>query len=758
LFLDETKTDQMLAWLESEHFRYRRKAGAEKTADEISLEDGWSLELNAPTSPLITRMELDFRRFMRECMDFEFAPAGSAPRRCVFSLRGEGGPKDESFDLRVGPDLVEVVAPSERGLLHAAHCIERLCSLRAGPFLSNGNTQRRAAFAPRIAQSVFCGTPYRLDDPILLTDDYMSLMSHFGVNGIHVEFSIYDCARSSTLPELTPADWETNAGNLRKLCDRAAVHGIDIYPVVFSGNLAADAPVFSSHPDVRGALLDYPVLGHYSLCSSHPLVLKAYEELLTGLFTDVPKLGGAIFIVGGEGFVHCFTRPKQTPDGKTSCPRCADRNASQDVASLINGMASAIHSVRPDAAVFTWPYSAFTWSGDDFAQEEFIRHLAPDVELLSNFETPGWYCLGDTKAALIDYNIVNLGPSEQFAAQTRTLTEFGKRHYAKFESTVEPGWFFLPYLPVPYRWIERAKRLKMSDVAGYIQKWEFYGITGTYPEELLCEAGWGDVDESLLIRIAERDFGACPAGLLEGWKILSDVWERVPASHMMYGERQFYMKGPAYLGPAHPLIFDSQNRYDLSSKFFQVRGDAGETVDEELLREMGRNAPPRYSSDLLFVYPFGVELAERQFAKVVAEWDGGVDLIRKALSEHPTERGALEIGMCEIVGIHLRTIWNTIRFYSLRDSLFASRSDEESLNVSVERLTGVLSEEIENARRAIPVLERDPRVGYGHAYGQIYDVDMVENKLRQCRYVRDFELPELEALITFHVYCKYKPA
>jgi hypothetical protein len=52
----------------------------------------------------------------------------------------------------------------------------------------------------------------------------------------------------------------------------------------------------------------------------------------------------------------------------------------------------------------------------------------------------------------------------------------------------------------------------------------------------------------------------------------------------------------------------------------------------------------------------------------------------------------------------------------------------------------------------IPILERDPRIGYGHCYGPVYDMDMVKAKITQCCYVRDIELPRFSTLIRFHIW------
>jgi len=761
VFIDNEITNKMLEFLENEHFRYVGRVGETAHVDEVDLSSGWSLESSIPDSPLVSQMLSDFRTFLETCTGLELSRTG-ADRKITFALEEVGTQhisKDESFTITVSEELVNVVAKSERGLLQASHYLERQMSLRGGPYLKKGVIEKSPNFSPRISNTVFCIADGSIDNPNMLTDRYLSLMSHFGINGVHVYIPLWDYCNNSILPELNDALWQDHALKLRDLCLRTAKYGIDIYPVVFNQFFLEDAEVFKAHPDVRGARLNYPTPDdRYCLCSSSEKTQACYNETFTNLFKAVPELGGAILIIGGEGFIHCFTRPKPPLAGGTSCPHCAGHNPSKDVAKLVNSIAGAVHSVSKDAKFFVWPYSAFTWSGKDFAQTEFIRNLHKDVLMLSNFATPHTVKLMGAETVISDYNIVNIGPSEQFAEQSRELAARDMLHYAKIESTTEPGWFFLPYLPVHYRWIERINSMKKYNVPGYVSKWRFYGFTGSMPEEILCQMNWNDdIDpDALLLNIAKRDFGDVSDRILEGWKILSDTWPKIPSGFMIWGEREFYMKGPVYLGPAHPLILDVQKRYDLGHNFFTLRGDAGEFLSDEERDELEKNAPPRYSSDLLYTYPFGANVIKAEFESSVKAWSDGVALIEGALGDKPNKRAQMEMDICRIIGIHLHTAWNVTRFYIERDALFSNAGNSDELEARINRLVEIIDDEIDNARNALPIIERDFRIGYGHSYGQVYDAEMLREKIQQCEWVRDIELPAFKTGVLFHVYGEYR--
>ena len=62
----------------------------------------------------------------------------------------------------------------------------------------------------------------------------------------------------------------------------------------------------------------------------------------------------------------------------------------------------------------------------------------------------------------------------------------------------------------------------------------------------------------------------------------------------------------------------------------------------------------------------------------------------------------------------------------------------------------VLKEEINNAEASLPILARDNRIGLC-----AYDADMVREKIRQCRFVLEEELPIFRSGVRFHVWNQF---
>lgn len=76
----------------------------------------------------------------------------------------------------------------------------------------------------------------------------------------------------------------------------------------------------------------------------------------------------------------------------------------------------------------------------------------------------------------------------------------------------------------------------------------------------------------------------------------------------------------------------------------------------------------------------------------------------------------------------------------------------EEFQKGIQRLQEIATDEIANAERMLPIMEADPRIGYGYCYGPVYDTEMVRARIAQCRFVRDEELPRFSQVIRFHVW------
>ncbi len=666
----------------------------------------------------------------------------------------------EAFDLDVSEKGVDVAARHERGLLHATHYIERLMADRGAPWLRREKRSLRPRFTPRMTNSIFIAAYQDAGDLSQYGDDYLSLMSHYGANGIHAYVSLWDYCRNDTLPQLNSPDFDEKTRRLNAVTDRLASHGIDFYLVINNyPPLPEDHPVFAADPSLRGAphRVHEGIPVRRLLCGGSERAMRCYEEALRNLFLASPGLAGAVFCVGGEGFMHCFSRPYRRGDAATSCPHCAGKDPSAAVAEFSNRIGAAIRGAGRHRPVWAHPYSAFTWSGKDRSQLEWMSRLSDDVLVMSNFDTNDPTPCNDSGAVLYDYNISSVGPTPYFAAQAAKAAEMGRPILAKIETNTTPDVFFLPYLPVHARWRRRYDEMAKTGVAGFMGQWRFYGMNGSPPEEMQCQAVWRPdrTAEELLGVMARRDLGldGRRAGMaVQAWQEMSDAWDDYPYSAMTAGEREFYLRGPMHYGPAHPMIFNPQNTYGLSPRFRELRGDVFEGVKDEALQEMIRNAKPRYVCEAMMAMPYGAPRYLKLIGRCRKRWASAVAKLKRAVGSKMTERARMELDVCETIEIHLTTVENVVRFHTAREELWRRPLDMPAFVKRIEGLKELVRREIANAERSLPILARDNRIGYIHCYGIAYDAEMVEDKLRQCRIVLNDELPFFDWTVRFHLW------
>ncbi len=682
---------------------------------------------------------------------------GGAPVRLAL----ESGIKQDGFQWEATEAALEIRASNERGLANALHYLAWELAAHGGPWLPPGTLERTPTLATRLTEGVFTPTEQTPENPGILSDAYLQLMARFGATGLKTKISIFHYWRSTTLPELNAPEVEARIAGLRAHAQRLAEHGLELFLIINAPPLPPDHPVFAAHPEVVGAR-DEVFMEELSgrdrrvLCASQPKVQAAYREVLSALFGDLPEAAGGIILIGGEGFRHCFMRPAGAEP--TNCPHCRGRDAHERVATLVNTIHTGIRAAGRGQRLLAWPYSAFVWSRDDATESRWISHLAPGVEVLSNFDCGDPDPTHPEGGHLFDYNLRMRGPSTRYAAQAAACRKQGLPMLAKTETNTTPDTFFLPYLPLPFRWHERFAAIRDSGAAGFMGQWRFYGMNGSLPEELQYHSVWNPERsaETVLADIARRDFGLPPeatAQAVEAWREMDAAWSAFPYSAMTSGETEAYMRGPWYLGPAHPLVFNEQSDYQLPPAFFQRRGDLGEMLSKDAIGRLA--GKPRYVCNLLFCLPFGVEAYLRLARSCRDGWDAGLARFEAALGSTPTPRAVLERNVCRTISIHLHTLVNTAEFFHARERLASGPVDLPAFQSLLAEMDAILTREIANARRALPILEDDPRIGYGYTYNEVYDTAMVEAKIRQCTFVKENELPRIGSVIRFHVWLRY---
>jgi len=750
----DTRYKKMSDFVSQEHFRYRRLAGSQPNDNEFVLKTGLTLSVCAQCTPLIEQTIADFIEFCDKCLEVKLNVSYDRNSSGALQFRLKGtfedpydvlNPAGETFTYTVSSEGIVLEAAHERGLLHGSHYLERLMADRGAPFLAFGTKTRSPRFIPRITHPMAVASDQR--------EANLSMLSHFGTNGITVGVDLWKCSLNSIIKEFNSPDYEQNIEHLNREIALYHKHGFDSYLCVHNSPMAEDHPAFLTDPNRRGA--PYRVFDdlktQYVLCSSNPEVLACQEEAMESLYRSLPGAAGTLLLVGGEGYMHCYSRPYGKFEGYSSCPHCQDKAPSGEVANLVNRLAAAVKRTGQLKPFFAWPYSAFTWSGsNDRAQIEWMGHLSDDVLVHANFDTGSEDKQNKAGVFLYDYNIKSIGPSDTFKAQAEKSAEMGKRIYTKIESNCTPSVHFDAYIPVHFRWHQRFQEMAKVGVAGYQNQWAFFGPNGSPPEEMQYHAVWNPEisTEELLTRVALRDFGISresAAQAVEAWRVLSNAWDDFPYSAFTNGEREFYMRGPLHYGPAHPLIFNTQHRYWLSRKFYGLSGDLVGLATPEELEVLMRDAKPRYVSELLMTLPYGIPRYLELLTSCSKAWAKGVTMLKQAIGDSPSERAQMELDICETLEIHFVTMENVVRFYDARDRLGRMAMDLPAFRNTIDELSDLLRAEIANAERSLPILSRDFRIA-------TYDTDMVLEKLRQCHYVLEDELPIFDVTTRFHIW------
>ena len=628
-----------------------------------------------------------------------------AQKTIVLRVAGQGKSRIErdSYTFCVSPTGVEIASPSPRGVLYGVYYLEQLLLERGIPALAPMSIERNPVFDVRMFGDVygtFTVSGLRINRPV--SRDTFSALSRFGANATFTFVQLGDYLGGDTYPELANPNRERNLAELARLADMAKSVGVDLYLNAYNPKLPADHPIFSAHPNARGATQHGA--GICCLCPSDHKTLEFIAEAWADVFRRVPSLGGMVAIVGGEGFYHCYMRCG--PDGP-DCPRCSKRSAEDVVADLTNAVFRAIRKVKPDAELLAWPYSAFVWSKDPY-QIELISKLDTGIHLVSEIDKDYLYQKDGYVKNIWDYSIDFLGPSDRFEAQAEAVRKRGLRQCCKTETAVSLEMNGVPFIPCMQRWGERIEIIRRAKPASIYYAYDITGFTRSRPEELAGRLSWepvGDADEEIM-KIALRDFGPGAAeGVVKGWGFFSQA-----LGHCPYLTHGYYM-GPSFIGPGQPLMLYEEDMPEefLGRHFYLAENDLSEgTLQAMMLR-------PIYASNIAIS---AAEMADMD--KAVTLWERGVQEMQSVrgnveapyLSEYRRE-----LDMAQYIRALFRSIANANHFFALRAQYreltkdpHGAAANRDAAIQALDEMAQIAKAELINARRALLIARRDPRL------------------------------------------------
>lgn len=735
--LDAVYQKNPYAFLSRDYFaRLSQDSNAVASADEITIRQDWSIIVGADTDPLVGVMAEDLAVFLRERMglrlsvNHEKEGAIGHTRAVVLTDHDRGNlSSHDSFTIRVAKDVVAVQGQNAAGLRDGVVRLVDWMAFRAAPILPVGEE----IATPRLAMRI--GTVPRMGT-------YRDLV-FMGYNGVIISptdtssatpFNAVSASRA--IPELEHLHDPSLVQALAAKAREARRYGLKTYVSLSMWDFyPADAPIFANHPGLRGAEAykhtDRPPAG-YLLCTEDPLMRRYLAESIEGIFESIP-LDGALIIVGGEEFPHCFMRPSGVDKGHTNCARCEILGAETVVANLCNGLAQAARKANPEAILVAWPYSAkYFWGADD-DQMAFIEKLKPGTALLTEVEKDETLVKeGGVRKAIWDYSIDLIGPTERAKRQIAACKKAGVGVYLKSEPELAFEAAGLPYIPCVDRWFDRADALAASGADGaWVLAW-FRPNQGTTSAEVYKYAWWNPAPdrETLLTMLAKRIAGSEKAAAH-----LRQAWKHVSAAIPWSPELPPYFLGPYYLGPSHPMCADPEAALPAC---FEAKSEFAAHVLKEARGDV--EVFGRYYRNM-----------ERALGDAVRELDTATpDVPQRCRSvfeaeEWPT-RWFYHTARTHANFYESCRLRSLLLAYAKRDS--TAPEEKAEAQAQYNRWRAVLQDERQNTQAAITIVKRDSRLDVHNTRdGAALDpaTDLMRNKLELLDHELNVFLPSLAA-------------
>ncbi len=697
--LDTTFLHELTEPLHGEPIQWER---TQPRVDEVSLTSGVTVD-GGPSDPdgLLETAFQDFKRFLH---------AAGIPETGDYRLRFRctGESCDESYRIEIGRTDCVVLSGSTEGFRRALVYLEDEMLRRGGPFLPVQVITRTAVIRRRIEFHVGMFDHIGLD---ILPDEFLNRLAHEGVNGVMLPMELLYPHR--IVPEFE-APPESLFEALRERVRRYARYGIRLYlylnePKSFS----AGSPLRAKHPHLLGG--DAHGITYY--CTSTKQGCDALAEGFRKLMAGAPGLGGLIVICVGERSTHCYSGSYEARVRPSRCPRCSKRAPRDVLRDTLAAMERGVHTADPEAEFIAWPYSQYVCWGERLTRDA-AAHVPPKVVLLHNYDSAAKVRqLGKIRRA-DDYWLSVPGPSTLFRDCAQAARAKGTTVYAKIMAGCSHELASVPYIPVPRNLYQRFQGMHALGVSGALQNWG----SGNDPSLMNRAAGdlafapLPDTEAAFLDRQARRDWGIHAPTVVRAWKHFSAAYAHYPVS---IGFSYF---GPMHNGPVWPL-------------YLEPRG----------LKLGGNWRPDSPGGDIIGNCTGYHTLSEiiTLCTRMRDRWGRGVRLL-EAL--HPTAIGNRErqrqIDLARVLELHFESGVNILTFYALRERLAHSCGNKR--RTLLDTMRTLVRREIEVDRLLLPLVERNPRLGYCPEAGAFkYFPELIRWRMRELKTLLAKEFPRV---------------
>jgi hypothetical protein len=644
----------------------------------------------------------------------------------------------ESFRLEIEKGTCRIIAGHTDGVRRGIFYLEDEMLRHRGPFLSIGKVEKQPKIQRRISRCFFgpIKRPPKMRDELMdnvnyYPDQYLNRLAHEGVNGLWLTVEFRDLVSTTFTPE-AGTNASKRLAKLQQIVTACLRYGIRTYIFCIEPRAwEADNPVLKNYPEVRGGPAGE---SQYYFCPSSQTAAHYLYESVNTIFKAVPELGGMINISLGERPTICLEE-----DGQINCPRCSHKKPWEVLNASLSAMEKGMHDAAPGAELISWLYMPQPQrfeTGDNYDLADWVYELAAHtpkgVIVQFNFESGvtrkefGKILVGG------DYWISNPGPSSRFSRIAEIAGHNGTQVSAKIQTGNSHEIATVPYVPVPALLYRKFSAMRKLGVSHTMLCWYF----GSYPGLMNKAAGLLSVnpfpenEEVFLQQLAsiywkEEDVSS----VVKAWKYLSAGYEKYPLINLF----QYY--GPMADGPVWPLLLKPADAplsptwkigSGMTLKPWPPSGDRiGECTGNVLTLEEV------------------VELTRQ----MTISWEKGMLILSGLTHKYANEPDRLmDIGVAQALGIQLRSGYNILNFYSLREKMLRLNG-RERLDI-LGQLTTILREELDLDKQLLLLCEKDSRLGFhSEAEGYKYFPEKIKWRMEQLNSVLMNDVPEFKKII-----------
>ena len=662
----------------------------EKQLEEISMLNG--VVFLGDTTPVVEHAKKDFFNYLKVC--FGIKKPYCNPINITINITNDY--LEDVCDYKgrvvvVSDNEIIIRAFDDRGAAQAIYDLEDLMTEKKAPYLTKGKTKQKPIFAPRMVHSA-----YDLD---IFPNGYLQRLAKEGIDAILV----------FTRGVNNPGNPAVDDFDYNNLIDRAESFGIDVYAYSYLDNFNSPydenaeeiyeniyAPIFKAHNRLKGIVL-----------VGESVQFPSQDERTTGR-TNIEFLNK-----------DNLPDPKPAP-GWWPCT---------DFPDWLNLVKKVIRKHSPKADIVFWTYN-WGWAPEK-ERIELINKLPTDISLLVTFEMfenlPTKYGITER---VCDYSVAFEGPGEYFISEAKAAKRRGIKLYTQANSGGRT-WDFgcMTYEPFPQQWMRRYQAMKdcnkKYNLTGVMEchHYGFWPSFITKIEKMAFEYN-ADTSENILKRVvgefSERQTEQCLEAL--------NYWSDAIRLYMPTDDEQYCAMR---VGPAYPLALGLYPKAPEYLRPEKVMFGGG--ICEEYHLQSGRIS----AEGLFTLHSVRIRVEIKILTDAIKLLKQGIKIF-KSLKKKNKQINRL-INMGQYMVACFTTDINVKKMYIYRQRLFIAGSNREVKSI-IDGIRKLGAKEIENAEKALKIVDKDSSLGYEPSMGYGGDRAHIEWKIRQVKHMMEHEL------------------